>query len=437
MKIAIIGTGRVGLVTGACFAEKGHQVICIDNNLQKIDQLKKGKVPFYEPGLQELVSRNCRKKRLIFSSHIKDAVNFSEIIFITVGTPLTENGAADLSDIESVCYEIAQCLKILPKDKLGYRLIVEKSTVPVETGEKIKNLIKKYAPQANFEVASNPEFLQEGCAIKTTLYPDRIIVGVESKQAESIMRQLYASFQAPLVITDIKSAELIKHASNSFLAMKISFINAIARICDLVKADVTEVARGMGLDHRIGQEFLKAGIGYGGSCLPKDIAAFSYISRQLGYQFELLNKVQEINNTQIDYFIDKIKKELRHLKDKVLALWGLSFKPNTDDIRESPAIKIALRLIKEGAKLKVYDPKAMKEARTILGKSVRYAKSAYEAVRKVEALVIATDWEEFRQINLLRVKKLMLHPLIFDGRNIFDPKTMKELGYTYHCIGRP
>lgn len=440
MKIAIIGTGHVGLITGVCFAEKGHQVICIDNNKKKIRQLKSGRMPIYEPGLAELVRRHRAKKRISFSDRIRDGVVSSKIIFIAVGTPLAQDGSADLSYIEGVCHEIARHLPVRPAGSMSqgkeYRVIVEKSTVPVATGERIKKLLMKYAPGVDFDIVSNPEFLQEGKAIQTTLFPDRIVIGVENKRAETIIRRLYKGFKAPLLVTDLASAELIKHAANSFLAMKISYINALARICELVNADVTKVARGMGLDKRIGSEFLKAGIGYGGYCFPKDIAAFARFSEQWGYDFELLQAVRRINQTQRDYFIKKIEEELGVIKGKTIGFLGLAFKPRTDDIRESPALEIARRLIKLGAKIQAYDPQAIPNAKQVLKKGIKYGRSAYAAARRAHCLVIATDWSEFQQLNFRRIKNLLLHPTIIDGRNILDPQQMQQLGFVYRSVGR-
>lgn len=429
MKIAIIGTGHVGLITGVCFAEKGHQVICIDNNKKKISQLKSGRMPIYEPGLAKLVRRHRTKKRISFSDRIRDGIVSSEIIIIAVGTPLAQDGSADLSYIEGVCYEIARYLK-------EYRVIIEKSTVPVATGERIKKILMKYAPGVDFDMVSNPEFLQEGKAIQTTLFPDRIVIGVENARAETIMRRLYKDFKAPILVTDLASAELIKHASNSFLAMKISYINAVARICELVKADVTKVAHGMGLDKRIGAEFLKAGIGYGGYCFPKDIAAFARFSEQVGYDFDLLQTVRRINETQRDYFIKKIEEELWIVKGKTIGFLGLAFKPQTDDIRESPALEIARKLIELGAKLRTYDPQAMPNAKQVLKKNTKYCRSPYEAARRAHCLVIATDWSEFKQLDFRRIKKLLLHPTIIDGRNMLKPQQMKKLGFVYRSVGR-
>jgi UDPglucose 6-dehydrogenase len=429
MKLTIIGSGHVGLVTGLCFARKGYRVLCVDNDKKKISLLKKGIVPFYEPGLDKMLKESMRKKRIAFSASVKEGVNHAEVLFIAVGTPLGDDGSADLSYIENVCRGIARSLKT-------YRVIVEKSTVPVRTGERMKRLIKKYSGGTCFDIVSNPEFLQEGRAFQTTLYPDRIVIGVESKKAERIMRKLYARFKAPIIVTDLASAELIKHASNSFLALKISYINAVARVCELSGADITQVAYGIGLDKRIGRDFLKAGLGYGGYCLPKDVAAFAYISEHLGHKFNLLHEIQKINLGQRNLFIKKAEKALGSLKGKKVALWGLSFKPDTDDIRESPAVAIAYRLVKLGAKVQAYDPKVKPSKIPSLKNRMKFCASPYEAVKEAHGLLIATDWKEFKRIDFKHVKKEMLRPIIIDGRNMFDPAKMKKSGFVYHGIGR-
>ncbi len=429
MDISIIGTGYVGLVTGACFAELGNTVICADNNRRKISDLRKGIIPIYEPGLEELVKINIRKKRLNFTTNIKDAVNNSEVIFIAVGTPSLDNGEADLTGVEDVARNIAMNLK-------GYRLIVEKSTVPVETGKWVKHTISTYIKHnIKFDIASNPEFLREGQAINDFMHPDRIVIGVESKKARDILTSLYKPLNAPLVITDIKSAELIKHASNSFLATKISFINAISRICEKVGADVEEVAEGMGMDKRIGSSFLDAGIGYGGSCFPKDVDAFITIAEKLGCSFDLLKAVKEVNQQQKAFFLNKIKGLLWIIKDKTIGILGLSFKPNTDDIRNAPSIDIIRALQSEGAKIKVYDPSAMEKAAELLNK-VKFCKDPYEVCRGSDCLLIVTEWDEFKELDFSKVKKMLRRPFIIDGRNIYEPERMAKLGFTYAGIGR-
>jgi UDPglucose 6-dehydrogenase len=429
MNISIIGTGYVGLVSGACFAELGNNVLCADNDKKKITNLKKGIIPIYEPGLEELVATNAKKKRLKFTSSIKEAVSSSEVIFIAVGTPSSQNGEADLTGIENVARNIAVNIK-------SYRLIVEKSTVPVETGKWVKHTISTYINhKVKFDVASNPEFLREGQAINDFMHPDRIVIGVESKKAADILANLYKPLHAPLVITDIKSAELIKHASNSLLATKISFINAVSRIADYVGADIVEIAEGIGLDKRIGEAFLNAGIGYGGSCFPKDLDAFINISEKLGYDFALLKAVREINQEQKDFFVKKIKDTLWILKDKNIGVLGLSFKPNTDDIRNAPSLDIIKTLQQEGANIKAYDPQAMEKARGLLEK-VKFCQDAYEACRNSDCLLIVTEWDEFKELDFSKMKKLLKRPIIIDGRNIYDPRKIEKLGFTYIGIGR-
>ncbi|TRZ96152.1 UDP-glucose/GDP-mannose dehydrogenase family protein [bacterium] len=428
MRISIIGSGYVGLVSGACFAELGHRVLCVDNNRKKITSLKKGIIPIYEPGLDKLIASNIKKKRLGFSSSIKEAVQKSEIIFIAVGTPALENGEADLTYIENVARNIA-----LNMD--GYRLIVEKSTVPVETGEWVKKTISTHIRhKTEFDVASNPEFLREGVAINDFMQPDRIVIGVESKRAKDLLLKLYKPLKAPVVVTNIKSAELIKHASNSFLAAKISFINALSRICDRVGADVIEVARGIGLDKRIGLDFLKAGIGYGGSCFPKDLDAFINISSKLGYDFKFLKATKEINDEQKEYVLQKIKDALWIIKDKTIGVLGLAFKPDTDDIRNSPALDIITSLKREGAKIKVYDPRAQAKSREILEK-VQFCRNPYELSRGCDCLLVITEWEEFKKLDFSRIKKQMRLPLVVDARNIYSPEKLKQLGFQYVGIG--
>lgn len=429
MNVSIIGSGYVGLVTGACLAELGNKVICVDNDKKKIADLKKSIIPIYEPGLEELISINTKKGRLKFTSSIKEGVDSSEIIFIAVSTPPLDNGEADLTSIENVARNIAINMR-------GYRLVVEKSTVPVETGNWVKHTIETYIrSKVKFDVASNPEFLREGQAIRDFMHPDRIVIGVESKKASEILKNLYQPLGAPLVITDIKSAELIKHASNSFLASKISFINAISRICDKVGADVTEVAKGMGLDKRIGPSFLSSGIGYGGSCFPKDLDAFITISEKLGYNFGMLKAAKEVNQQQAIFFLNKIKDSLWIVKDKTIGVLGLSFKPDTDDIRNAPSIEIIRALGQDGAKLKVYDPQAMRKAKQILS-NVKFCKDPYDVCAGCDCLIILTEWDEFKSLDFLKIKKLLKRPLIIDGRNIYDPQFLQRMGFTYVSIGR-
>lgn len=430
MKIAVIGAGYVGLVTAACFANLGHEVVNIDNDRRKLALLKKGKPHFYEPGLEELIRSNVREGRLSFASEIARSVAAADIVFIAVGTPPRADGGADLSAIEGVARQVASTLG----DR--YKLVIEKSTVPVSTGNKIRETIRRYAPKhAHFDVASNPEFLREGTAISDFMNPDRIIVGADSAKAKEVLTRLYKSIQAPLVVTDINSAEIIKHASNSFLAMKISFINAVSRVCELAGADVQMVAHGMGLDSRIGKKFLNAGIGFGGFCFPKDLAAFVHISETLGYDFRLLKAVQEINEAQVKHFLKKVEDALWNVKGKRIAVWGLAFKPDTDDMRYAPSLEIVQFLKDRGAVVVAYDPQAMVKAKDALP-PIRYAKSAYEACRGADCLLVVTEWSEFRDADLKRVKKLMRQPLVIDGRNLYEPAQMKSLGFAYQSIGR-
>jgi len=431
MDIAIIGSGYVGLVTGACFADVGHNVICVDNDEEKIKTLQAGRIPIYEPGLEEIVHRNVSAHRLHFSSSIREGVDKSRIIFIAVPTPPQPNGDVDLSFIEKVSREIADVLT-------DYRVIVDKSTVPVKTGERVAETIKRYNRHgAQFDVVSNPEFLREGCAIHDLMHPDRVVIGAQSQRAVDLMKKVYEPFMAPVLVTGINSAELIKHAANSFLALKISYINAISAICDASGADVEKVADGIGMDRRIGRQFLNAGIGYGGSCFPKDVAAFIHISEQLGVPFSLLKEVQRINAGQKERFLKLIRDTLWVLREKKIAVWGLTFKPDTDDVRSSVAIELVDTMLREGAHVTVYDPKGMEKARELKAiADAKFAASALEAVDGAEALVIATEWNEFANVDLTALKKRMTTPIVFDGRNLLNPDTMGELGFHYHSIGR-
>lgn len=432
MNLCIIGSGYVGLVSGACFAEVGHNVICVDNDQRKVDALQAGKIPIYEPGLEELVHRNVGAQRLRFTNSIEDGVDNSEVIFIAVPTPPQMDGSVDLSYIEKVAREIAGVLK-------DYRVVVDKSTVPVKTGEKVAETIKRYNKAgAEFDVVSNPEFLREGCAVPDLMNPDRVVIGASSDRALALMKKVYEPFMAPILVTDINSAELIKHAANSFLALKISYINAVSAICEASGADVEMVADGIGSDKRIGRNFLNAGLGYGGSCFPKDIAAFIAISEQLGVPFTLLKEVQNINAAQKERFLKAIRDTLWVLREKKIAVWGLTFKPDTDDVRCSVAIDLVNDLLREGAQVTAYDPKGMEKASEYkLVPGARLVESPLEAVEGAEALILATEWKEFANLDLSEVKKRMHTPLVFDGRNLFDPSTMRNLGFDYRSIGRP
>lgn len=430
-KISVVGAGHVGLVAAACFAELGHKVICVDNDRAKIHSLKKLALPFFEPQLEELVKRNVKKRKLLFESKLEEAVKKSEVIFIAVGTPPRSDGSADLTSIENVAYTIARNLN-------SYKLIVEKSTVPVHTGKRIKETIKRYRKNnIDFDVASNPEFLREGKAIYDFFYPDRIVIGVESKKAEKILKEIYSKLKSPFVVTDINTAEIIKHASNSFLATKISFINAVSRVCDLAGADVKKVAMAMGLDKRIGKDFLEAGVGFGGFCFPKDLEAFIYIAGKLGYDFALLREVKRINEEQKRHFVEKIKEYMWVLKDKKIAVLGLSFKPDTDDMRFAPSVDIINVLLEEKAKLFLYDPYAYHEAKKVLPKSkrIKFVKSPYEAVRGCDCVCFLTEWEEFKKLDFRKIKRLMRLAFIADGRNMFDKKKLVDLGFTYVGMG--
>lgn len=429
MDIGVIGAGHVGLVTGACFADLGHTVIMVDNDATRIAKLKRGEMPFYEPGMKELVLRTVKEGRLNFTTSIKEGVKKATILFIAVGTPQKATGEADLTYVENVARSIAEHMT-------SYRLVVEKSTVPVQTGEWVHRTIKTYLKKKiPFDVASNPEFLREGTAIKDIMKPDRVVLGVQSDRAKKLLVQLYKPLKAPIVVTDINSAELIKHASNSFLSMKISFINAVSQICERAGADVERVAEGMGLDPRIGRAFLNAGVGYGGFCFPKDVEAFIKISETIGYDFELLKAVRNINEHQKRSFAQKIHKALWVVKGKTIAVLGLSFKPDTDDMRYAPALDVIEYLQGEGARIQAYDPQAMAEAKHLLPK-VTLCKDPYAAMKGADCLAVLTEWNEFRELDFKKVKRLLRQPLIVDGRNVYDPQRLEALGFRYIGIGR-
>ncbi len=435
MNITIIGTGYVGLTSGTCFAEVGHHVTCVDNNPEKIEMLLRGEIPIYEPGLAELVKSNVDSGRLRFTTSTEEGVKTGDVVFIAVPTPPQPDGSVDLSFIEKVAREIAECLT----PELGYRVIVDKSTVPVKTGEKVKQTVRRYAPDGiEFGVVSNPEFLREGCAVDDLLNPDRIVIGSNEEKALAMMQKLYEPFVAPVLVTDINSAELIKHAANSFLALKISYINAVANICEASHADVEKVAEGIGMDKRIGRAFLNAGLGYGGSCFPKDIKAFIAISESLGQPFGLLKEVERINADQMTRFLDKIREKLWVFRDKKIALWGLAFKQNTDDVRESVAIRIARVMLEEGARIVATDPQAIGTAKRFgeLDGDISYTEDMYAALEDADALVIATEWEQFANADLNEVAKRLRTPLVFDGRNLLDPADTQAAGLEYACIGR-
>ncbi|MEO0071794.1 MAG: UDP-glucose/GDP-mannose dehydrogenase family protein [candidate division WOR-3 bacterium] len=429
MHIAVIGTGYVGLTSGACLAKIGHRVICVDNDEEKITVLNRGGIPIYEPGLREVIDEAVRANRLSFTTNISQAVKESEVCFICVGTPPLESGEPDLTYVESVARDIAFSMD-------GYRLIVEKSTVPVQTGKWIRKTIERYnRKQIPFDVASNPEFLREGSAVRDFLEPDRIVIGVETERARDLLLEIYKPIKAPVLVTDIESAELIKHCSNAFLAMKISFINAVAIICEAAGADVMKVADGMGMDKRIGRAFLDAGVGYGGFCFPKDLRAFIRIAEELGYDFKLLREVERINEETKQRFVKKIRQVLWNLRDKNIGILGLAFKPNTDDMRLAPSIDIIRALLLEGAKVRAYDPQAMENARKILP-DIIYCQRAEDVAQGADLLAIVTEWDEFKHLDLIRIKEKMRLPIICDGRNIFERSRLERLGFTYIGVGR-
>jgi UDPglucose 6-dehydrogenase len=429
VKISIVGTGYVGLVTGACFAEVGHSVVCVDNDPKKVAFLQGGGIPIYEPGLEELVKKNVAAGRLRFTGQIADGVAHAEVVFIAVPTPPKPDGSVDMTYVEMVAREIAGTMK-------EYKIVVDKSTVPVKTGEKVAQTIKRYNKHnVEFDVISNPEFLREGSAVVDLMQPDRVVVGVGSDRPVAKLKAVYEPFKAPIIVTDINSAELIKHACNSFLALKISYANALSVICEASGANISDVVHGMGLDKRIGKAFLNAGLGYGGSCFPKDISAFVHIAQELGYDFRLLKEVQHINTEQAERFLKKIHETLWIVKDKSIGVLGLAFKPNTDDMRLAPSVGIVSALQKEGARIKAFDPQSMEKAREYLP-AIEYCQDAYAAAAGVDALILCTEWDEFRSLDLKRLKESMAHPTIFDGRNVFDPIRMAELGFTYRSIGR-
>jgi len=433
MKIAVIGTGYVGLVTAAGLAELGNQVIGTDKDGAKIDRISRGVIPIYEPGLDELLAENIRKGRLSFSADLNAVIREAEVIFVCVGTPQHSDGSADMSQIEEVSRLIADNLN-------RYKLVVEKSTVPVKTSFWIKRTIGLYKKtDTDFDIASNPEFLREGSAVSDFLLPDRIIVGVEAERARDLLCGIYEKLRDRVVVTNIDTAELIKHASNSFLALKISYINLISSICDKTDANVEQVAQGMGLDPRIGSRFLKAGIGYGGSCFPKDIKALVKIGEDLGVDMSLLKEADRVNFDRIRIFVEKIKQALWILKDKRIALLGLAFKPETDDIREAPSINVVRELLREEARLRLYDPQAMENMKEVYPSEpdrLEYCDSAYQAAEGTNALIILTEWEEFAGLDLERIKEAMANPIILDGRNVFDPAALRKLGFEYYSIGR-
>jgi UDPglucose 6-dehydrogenase len=436
MKIVIVGSGYVGLVTGACFSEVGIDVVCVDIDKRKIENLKKGIIPIYEPGLEEMISRNMKKGRLSFTTDIKSAVNGAEVLFISVGTPPDEDGSADLKYVLNVARDCGKHMN-------DYMLVVTKSTVPVGTAVKVKNAITEELRERNvnieFDVASNPEFLKEGAAIDDFLKPDRIVVGLDSERAEDLMKRLYKPFTLnghPVIFMDIVSAEMTKYAANSMLATKISFINDIANLCEIVGADINKVRKGIGSDSRIGHRFIYPGIGYGGSCFPKDVQALIRTADENKYNLRVLKAVEEVNNNQKLVLFTKIMNYFNgDVKGKTIALWGLSFKPQTDDMREAPSLSIVKNLLEAGAIVKAYDPVAMEEAKHHFGDSITYFEDQYETLIDADALAILTEWPEFKYPNFRIISKLLNSPAIFDGRNIYDKDEMTKNGFNYFCIG--
>ncbi len=432
MKLSVIGTGYVGLVVGTCFAESGNDVICVDVDEQKLKTLRKGESPIYEPGLTEFLKKNIAEKRLTFTSDLDAAVKKSEVIFLALPTPQAEDGSADLQHVVEVAKKIGRIMN-------GYKVIVNKSTVPVGTGDHVREIIANETKHP-FDVVSNPEFLKEGAAVNDFMKPDRIVIGTGSPKALAIMQDLYAPFVRtgnPLIVMDIHSSELTKYASNSFLATKVSFMNEIANLCERLGADVDLVRKGMGTDERIGTQFLFAGIGYGGSCFPKDVSALLNTARTNEYDLQILEAVEAVNRRQKLVIVNKIKKHFgTGLKGKVIALWGLAFKPNTDDMREAPALTVVDALVREGAQVRAFDPAALDEAKKRFGKGVKLVDNNYEALKGADALVLLTEWNEFRRPDFDRIKTLLREPVVFDGRNIYDPKVMRDKGFVYYGIGR-
>jgi UDPglucose 6-dehydrogenase len=431
MKLAVIGTGYVGLVAGACLAETGNDVLCVDKDEAKIRMLRRGKMPIFEPGLEELVKRNVAEKRLSFTTQLPKAVRASSVIFIAVGTPMGEDGSADLQHVLGVAREIAQSMN-------GYKVIVDKSTVPVGTADKVREIIRRETTHP-FSVVSNPEFLKQGAAVDDFLKPDRVVIGTEDDKSAEVMRQVYAPFTrtgAPIMVMDTASAELCKYAANAMLATKISFMNEIANVCEAFGADVDQVRRAVGSDRRIGPSFLFPGVGYGGSCFPKDVQAIVKFTKDKGYDFQILQAVERVNHRQKSVLAGRMEKHFGALKGRTIAVWGLAFKPRTDDMREAPALVMIDRLLALGANVQAYDPEAMAVAKTLLGTRVTFASNSYAALGGADALAVITEWNEFREPDFAKMRKLMKSPIIFDGRNIYSRDVMKANGFTYYSIGR-
>jgi len=431
MKIAVVGTGYVGLVAGACFAEYGNDVICVDKDEAKVRTLRRGKIPIYEPGLEELVRRNRLERRLVFTSALPAAARKSEIIFIAVGTPQGEDGSADLQHVLEVAKEIARSMN-------GYRVIVDKSTVPVGTAERVREIVRRETTHP-FSVVSNPEFLKQGAAVDDFMKPDRVVIGAEDPRARELMTALYAPFTrtgAPIMVMDCASAELCKYAANAMLASRISFMNEFANLCELFGADVDQIRRAVGSDRRIGTSFLFPGVGYGGSCFPKDVKAILKFASDKGYRFRILEAVEQVNDAQKKLLVTKMERHFGSLKGRTIAVWGLSFKPKTDDMREAPAIVVIEELLARGAKVQAYDPEAMQVAKRIFGNRVTLVAKSFDALAGADALALVTEWHEFREPDFTKMRKLMRTPVVFDGRNVYNREQMRAQGFTYYSIGR-
>ncbi len=438
MKLAVIGTGYVGLVTGTCFAETGNNVACVDIDTDKVEKMKNGIVPIFEPGLDVLFDRNIKEGRLTFTTDMKDAVRNSDIVFLCLPTPQDDDGSADLKYVLGVADDLGKLFKDEPS--IGFKIIIDKSTVPVGTSDKVRNAIKKHAPAFNFDVASNPEFLREGMAVEDFMKPERVIIGTSRDDTKAVLTTLYEPFVRsgnPVYFMDERSAEMTKYAANSFLATKISFMNEIANLCEIVGADVDKVRIGIGSDSRIGKRFLFPGVGYGGSCFPKDVKALVNTSDENKYEFKILKSVINVNKNQIKLFLQKVINHFGgEIAGKHFAVWGLAFKPNTDDVREAPALSLIDLLVNKGASATVYDPEAIETSKAILKDKIVYAENSYKALENADALLIITEWNEFRTPDFNKIKSMLKQPVIFDGRNLYDPKKMKEINFTYYSIGR-
>ncbi len=438
MNIAVVGTGYVGLVTGTCFAETGNNVTCVDIDKAKIEKMKQGAIPIYEPGLDILFERNIKNGRLVFTTELHEAVRKSEIVFLCLPTPQDGDGSADLKYILGVADDLGKLFKAEPN--IGYKVLVDKSTVPVGTSDKVRKEIHKHAPKFEFDVASNPEFLREGMAVDDFMKPERVIIGTSNEKTKQLLEQLYEPFVRsgnPIYFMDERSAEMTKYAANSFLAAKISFMNEIANLCELTGAEVDKVRIGIGSDSRIGKRFLFPGVGYGGSCFPKDVIALVNTANENKYDFKILKSVIDVNEKQIELFSKKILHHYNNeVKGKHFALWGLAFKPNTDDVREAPSIKLIKNLLSKGASISAYDPEAKETTKAVIGEKITYTENAYEALERADALIIVTEWNEFRTPDFQKIKSLLKKPVIFDGRNLYDLDKMKANNFTYYSVGR-